>query len=197
MNRRKALQKTGFMAGAAVTMPTLLSLLQSCQAQPRLDWQPEFFNVDEALFINTLVDVILPRTETPGALDVKVDMFLDKVFARTYTADAQQKIRAEIAGFNDDCKQQFGESFVNLRDADRVAVLRAAETKSGKFNGSVWGTAVGKQEPVGFYRAIKSMAIWAYFTSEEMGEKILSYDPIPAGYDGCKPVTEIGNRWSL
>lgn len=197
MDRRKALKKTGFIAGAAIAMPSLLSLLQSCQTTPRLDWQPEFFSADEARFVSSLVDMILPRTETPGALDVKVDMFLDKVFASTYDADAQQNMREEIAAFNADCKQQFGDSFVKLKDEDRMAVLKSAEKRSGKFNGSVWGTAVGKQETVGFYRSIKSMAIWAYFTSEEIGENVLSYDPIPQEYNGCKLQSEIGNRWSL
>ena len=139
----------------------------------------------------------MPRTETPGALDVKVDMFLDKVFAETYDAEAQQDIRAQMAEFNKECQQQFGNPFVHLKASEREAMLKSAEANSGKFNGSVWGTAVGKQEPVGFYRSIKSMAIWAYFTSEEMGEKVLSYDPIPAEFDGCKPLDEVGNRWSL
>ena len=197
MDRRRALKKTGFIAGAAVAMPSLLSLLQSCQTAPRLDWQPEFFSVDEARFVSSLVDMILPRTETPGALDVKVDMFLDKVFARTYDAEAQQNVRMEIAAFNADCQQQFGDSFVELKEKDRVAMLKSAEAESGKFNGSVWGTAVGKEEPVGFYRSIKSMAIWAYFSSEAIGEKVLSYDPIPQEYNGCKLQSEIGNRWSL
>lgn len=197
MNRRKALQKTGLITGAAVVLPTWLSLLQSCQTEPRLDWQPAFLDGDEAQFLSTLVDMILPATDTPGALDMKVDMFLDKVFAETYDSEAQQNIRTQIAEFNADCQQQFGDKFVDLKESDRIAALKSAETKSGKFNGSVWGTAVGKQKPVGFYRSIKSMAIWAYFTSEEIGKKVLSYDPIPQEYDGCKPESEIGNRWSL
>lgn len=197
MNRRKALRKTGLIAGGAVVLPTFLSLLQSCKSETRLDWQPEFFNNDEALFVSSLVDTILPKTQTPGALDVKVDMFLDKVFANTYDAEAQQEVRSEMARFNADCEQQFRSTFVNLNEADRITVLKEAETKSGKFNSSVWGTAVGKQEPVGFYRSIKSMAIWAYFTSEGIGKSVLSYDPIPQEYDGCKPVADVGNRWSL
>ena len=197
MDRRKALQKAGLITGAAVVLPTWLTMLQSCQTVPRLDWQPTFLDEDEALLISELVDLILPRTETPGALDVKVDIFLDKVFAETYDVEAQEQIREEIASFNADCEQNFGSKFVHLSQADRIAVLKSVETKSGKFNGSVWGTAVGTQEPVGFYRSIKSMAIWAYFTSEEIGEKILSYDPIPQEYEGCKSVNEVGNRWSL
>ena len=174
MDRRNALRNTGLIAGGAVLMPSLLALLQSCENEPRLDWQPLFFAEDEALFISALVDTILPRTDTPGALDVKVDLFLDKIFAKTYDAAGQQKVRSKIAEFNEDCRKNFGAVFIDLNKTDQVAVLKAAEANAGKFNGGVWGTAVGQQEPVGFYRSIKSMALWAYLTAEEIGKNVLS-----------------------
>ncbi|NHF59493.1 gluconate 2-dehydrogenase subunit 3 family protein [Flavobacteriaceae bacterium TP-CH-4] len=197
MDRRKALKKTGLLAGAAMVAPSFLSIFQSCKQESRLDWQPMFFDENEAKTIAALVDVILPRTDTPGALDVKVDLFIDKVIAMTYVEEAQQAMRSEIATFNANCKQDFGTFFFDLDETDRVAVLEAAEKSSGKFNPGVWGTTVGEQEPIGFYRSMKSMAIWAYFTSEEIGENVLSYDPVPGTYEGCKPVSEVGNRWSL
>lgn len=197
MDRRKALKKVGILAGATVAMPSMLSLLQSCKTESRLDWKPLFFQMDEAQTISTLVDMILPRTDTPGALDVKVDLFIDKVIAKTYNVNGQENMRNEIAKFNANCNTNFGNVFINLNEADRIKVLKDAEANSPKFNGGVWGTTVGEQEPVGFYRSMKSMAIWAYFTSEEIGENVLSYDPIPGDYDGCKPLSEVGNRWSL
>ena len=197
MDRRNALKKTGLLAGAAVAMPSLLSLLQSCKNEPRLTWQPEFFTSGEASTISAIVDMILPRTDTPGALDVKVDVFIDRVIARTYDEKGQQKMRDDIAAFNADCKADFGSVFAELDEAKRTEVLKQAEKSSGKFNPSVWGKTVGDQEPIGFYRALKSTAIWAYMTSEEMGENVLSYDPVPGNYEPCKPVSEVGNRWSL
>tara|TARA_R110002167_G_scaffold29977_5_gene99512 strand:+ start:1837 stop:2430 length:594 start_codon:yes stop_codon:yes gene_type:complete len=197
MDRRKALKKTGLLAGAAITMPSIFSLLQSCKNEARLDWQPQFFTEEEAKTVSTMLDMILPTTDTPGALDVKADMFIDTVIAKTYDKAGQENMRAELAKFNAECKANYGDVFINLSAADRVEVLKAAETSSGKFNPGVWGTTVGNQEPVGFYRSMKSMAIWAYFTSEEMGENVLGYDPIPGEFEGCKPVSEVGNRWSL
>lgn len=196
MDRRSALKRTGLL-GAAVAMPTMLSLLQSCKDEPRLTWQPDFFTEEEAKTISSLLDMILPRTETPGALDVKADVFIDKVIAQTYDAEGQEHMRNEIAGFNVKCTNSFGADFINLDETNRVAVLKTEEKLSGKFSPGVWGTAIGLQEPVGFYRSMKSMAIWAYFTSEEIGEKVLNYDPIPGEYDGCKPLSDVGNRWSL
>jgi hypothetical protein len=189
MDRRSALKKAGVLAGSAVAIPSLFSLLQSCMNENRLGWQPLFFTETEAKTISVLVDTILPRTETPGALDVKSDMFIDKVIAKTYDEEAQKKMRSEIAAFNSDCEKNFGGTFIELNASDREKVLQAAEKNSG--------TAVGKQEPIGFYRSIKSMAIWAYFSSEEIGKNVLAYDPVPGTFEPCIPVSEVGNRWSL
>lgn len=197
MDRRKAIRNTGFLLGAAVATPSLIVLLDSCKSESRLDWKPQFFTVDEARCISTLVDTILPTTETPGALDVNVDVFLDRIFAQTYDEAGQQKIRTGIAEFNASCKKSHGDVFANLSDEDRVSVLTAAEKSSGKFTQGVWGTAVGPQEPIGFYRSIKSMAIWAFMSSEKIGKEVLSYDPIPGEYLGCIPLSDVGNKWSL
>lgn len=197
MDRRKALKKTSLLAGATVAMPTMITLLQSCKSEPRLTWTPEFFTEEEASTIGTLVDMIIPRTDTPGALDVKVDVFIDKVVAQAYDEDGQQNMRNEIADFNNRCSEKHGASFANLDEAKKVEVLKAEEKSSGKFNPGVWGTTIGKQEPIGFYRSMKSMAIWAYVTSEEIGKNVLSYDPVPGKYEACMPLSEVGNRWSL
>ena len=197
MDRRKALKKTGLLAGATIAMPSLFSLLQSCNTEIRLDWQPEFFTEEEAKTIAALIDTILPTTDTPGGLDVKADMFIDKVVAHTYDAEGQQNMRNAIAEFNATSKEKYGSVFFELNNADKAAMLQEEEAKAPKFNPGIWGTTVGDQKPVGFYRSMKSMAIWAYFTSEEMGENVLSYDPIPGMFEPCKPLSEVGNRWSL
>jgi hypothetical protein len=197
MNRRDALRKSAIFAGSAVAAPTLLSLLQSCAKQDRLTWTPQFLNEDQARFISSFVDTILPKTSTPGALDVKTDIYIDLVYAKAFDKQGQENVVEEIEKFNADCKSKFGDVFADLSLEDRTACLKDHEAKSPKFNGRVWGTAVGKQEPVGFYRSLKSMALSAYFSSEEIGKNILSYDPIPGEFLGCIPLSDVGNTWSL
>ncbi|EAZ81332.1 gluconate 2-dehydrogenase subunit 3 family protein [Algoriphagus machipongonensis] len=197
MNRRNALRRTALLAGSAVAAPTLLSLLQSCKEQKRVDWVPQFLNQEQAVFVSSFVDTILPKTETPGALDVKVDIFMDLMYAKTYDENGQKYVVEEIDKFNANCKDEYGDVFANLSTEDKTAVLKKAEAETAKFNPGVWGTAVGEQKPVGFYRQLKSMALWAYFSSEEVGKNILSYDPIPGAYLGCIPLSDVGNTWSL
>lgn len=197
MNRRKALQKTASLAGATALTPTLLSLLQSCQQQPKLNWTPAILNHDQARFVSTLVEMLLPKTDTPGALELQVDQFIDLVIAKVFDATGQQGMLAQIDAFNAKCTENRGKPFADLASKDREEILRMEEGENPKYNGKIWGSAVGEQKPVGVYRTLKSLALWGYFSSEAIGKNVLSYDPAPGMYQGCIPVEEVGNTWSL
>ncbi len=197
MNRRKAIQKTATIAGASALTPTLLSLLQSCQQQPQMNWAPEILNINQARLVTSLVDTLLPKTETPGAIELSVDQFIDLVIANIYDEAGQEKILSEIDAFNARCKEEMGEFFADLSNQERDQVLRKEEKHNPKFNGRIWGGVVGDQKPVGVYRTLKSLALWGYFSSEAIGENVLSYDPIPGAYLGCIPLEDVGNTWSL
>lgn len=196
MKRRTAIKNTALIAGATVLLPSLASLLQSCQQEPRINWQPTFLSVDHAKLISALVDTILPKTETPGGLDVKVDMFMDLVFSQLYDVEGQKNILSDLNAFDNKCQEKFGNSFSELTAPQREELLQAEEATNAKFNGGVWGTAVGEQSPVGFYRSMKSLALWGYFSSEEIARDVLNYDPVPGDFQGCIPLANIGNQWS-
>jgi hypothetical protein len=197
MNRRKALQKTATLAGASALTPGLLSLLQSCQSQPTLDWTPAILNSDQARLVSTLVDTILPKTGTPGAIELQVDRFIDLVIANIFDETGQQSILTQMDWFNQKCKDVFGDFFADLSVDARAEVLRIEEVETPKYNKQVWGTPVGEQPPIGVYRTLKSLALWGYFSSEAIGKNVLSYDPIPGAYLGCIPLEDVGNTWSL
>jgi hypothetical protein len=197
MNRRAALKKSALALGAAAAAPSLLSLLQSCSQQDRLTWTPEFLMEDQAKFISAFVDFLLPKTETPGGLDVKADIFIDLVYAKTLDPAGQEEVVADITKFNGDCKTKFGNVFAKLSEEDKKACFQEHEANSPKFPKTVWGGAVGPKEPLPFYRRLKSMALMAYFSSEEIGKNLLSYDPIPGENKGCMPISEEFNTWSF
>ena len=46
---------------------------------------------------------------------------------------------------------------------------------------------------------LRSITIWGFKTSEEIGEKVLAYDPVPGVYNGCISLKEAtgGKAWSL
>ncbi|NRB47254.1 MAG: gluconate 2-dehydrogenase subunit 3 family protein [Saprospiraceae bacterium] len=197
MNRRDALKNTALLGGTAALSTSLLGLLQSCQAQARLDWEPQFLSTAQAQLVGALVDTILPTTDTPGALDVNVDVFIDLVFHKMYDEAGQKQVTTEMTTFDEDCQSKFGKVFADLDGEQKTTVLREAEANSPKSGRGVWGMSVEKTEPVGFYRSLKSLAVWAYCSSEEIGKNVLNYDPIPGPYQGCVPLSDVGKVYSL
>ena len=197
MKRRDAIKNTALLGGSAALSSTLLSLLQSCQAESQLDWEPKFLSTDHAQLVSSLVDSIIPTTDTPGGLDMKVDRFIDLVFYKVYDEAGQKQVVAEMDQFNEKCASKFGKAFHQLDAEQKKTVLQEEEANSPKTGRGVWGMSVEKTEPVGFYRSLKSMAVWGYCSSEEIGKNVLNYDPIPGPYQGCIPFSEVGKVYSL
>jgi len=198
MNRRDAIKNSALLVGGILAGPSLLSILQSCSKVNRLSWHPLFLTDDQALFFSAFVDTLLPATETPGALDVKADIFIDRFFEKVYDRDAKQQASNDIDQLNAGAVIKYGDTFVNLNSDERKRYLTDRENESGKFRKSVWGTPVGDQnEPPGFYKSLKSLTLWAYFSSEKVGEEILLYDPVPGVYRGCIPLSDVYRSWSL
>ena len=199
LNRRDILRRISYLAGGVVVAPSVLGLMHSCTPDNQLDWTPAYFTDEEARFVTSYVDTLLPTTDTPGGLDVGVDRFIDKVMAATTPkGDEPSPMQAGILEFDDNARSQFGKVFWELEQDQRGQLFSEAE-KSPRYQPAVWGTAVGEQPPIGFYRSLKSMALWGYLSSEQVGTEVLNYDPIPGGYDGDIPLSSVegGRAWSL
>ena len=199
MKRRTAIKNTIVGAGTVGLAATLSTILQSCKQEPTnsLSWEPKFLNKDQAELISALVDTVLPRTETPGGIDVGVDVFLDAVFDQLYTEEGKADLIREMEAFDQKCIESDGKRFAELNAEEKESILMLAELNSPLINDGVWGVTVGQQEPVGFYRSLKSTMIWAYCSSEVIGSKYLQYDPIPGDYQPCLPLSDVGGVWSL
>ena len=97
MERRIALKNMGMALGLTVATPTLISLLQSCQGEPEMSWTPIFFTPEQGTVLTQLVDIIIPKTDTPSASEVQVHVFLDR-YVQEVSSNADQQLM--IAGLN-------------------------------------------------------------------------------------------------
>jgi hypothetical protein len=90
----------------------------------------------------------------------------------------------------DECKDQTGKNFINLDEQGKTDFVDAQEAKGGSLPFNLWGNQLGPGENLTFYRELKSMILWGYFTSEKVGTEVLTYNPIPGSYVGCRPLEE-------
>ena len=197
MDRRDVIKKSALFAGLTISGATISSLFQSCQSQSRIDWEPMFFDQKQAETVSAMTEIILPATDTPGALDLNVDLFVDLICAKHLSPEDQAHVKKGCNEFMDKCKSTYGKNFPDLNPEQQAEMMKQAGESANTFNPSVWGSPLGKQDPVDFYRRVKQFTLMGYFTSEEVGKNILVFDPIPGEQKGCIPLDDVGNAWTI
>lgn len=213
MNRRQVLKNLGLGATALVATPTILSLLQSCTNEP--EFIPNFVSKGEGHALRRIVDLIIPSDDAiPGAVDVGVHEFIDNFWNEVIPEEGKAQVRMGFKGL----AEEFNKTFSKELEAGKPEEF---DQLLGKY------LAVSKEEQKGFdkrfgefYQAfvkdpstsldsdlacnqlfgqLRGMTIWGWKNSEEIGENVLAYEPIPAQQVGCLPVSEAtgGKAYSL
>jgi hypothetical protein len=176
IDRRDAIRRTALLAGVALA-PEWLDFAVRAQGPA----SRTYLSTTQGAVLSAAAERILPRTDTPGAVDVGVPAFIDRFYGEFMNADDRQL----LAGVLDDIERAagaaHGASFASLPAAQQDTVLRSiASAQQGK-------------DPASF-GLLRSVTILGYFTSEKVGRDILHYDPIPGAYDGCVPIDQVGRR---
>ena len=195
MDRRNALKKIGSSLGYMLATPTVLGILQSCQKDSDPLWIPKFFSKEEINVIQNLTDLILPSTDSsPGAIDVDVPQFLDLYYKEVEKEIQQNFIQKGLQSILNNLGSQMDQ--ITKTDYDKLlaSFLKANKKEKEKFKKNkeenyIYGTLL----------KIRELAVWAFLTSQEIGEEILAYDPIPGVQIGCMTLEEAtgGKKWSL
>lgn len=215
MDRRKALKNMGLALGHTVATPTLISLVQSCKTEPAITWAPEFFTMEQGNVLTKLVDIILPKTDTPSASEVQVDIFIDRFAKEVMEKEQQDFLQMSMSKFMDKALADSGTEKIENLTAENLEPVLASALKATKDEQAIYtdkinaynealtkGNDASLEEVVSrfaFANNLRGMAIWGYKTSEYVGEEILAYLPVPGEYIACGDTEELtgGKAWSL
>jgi hypothetical protein len=190
MKRRDALKNLGLAAGFAITAPSIFSLLQSCTSASA--WMPTYFTNDEKEIVVNLVDIILPKTEgTPSATEVNVPQFIDKYITEVLEIEDQEFIRNSFTDIIASLKPTLETDIRDVATAKYTALLDAHLLVKGDIDEDRLSNPEALQPTKNeFLNHLKYLTIKAYVTSEEIGENVLMYDPVPTAYY-CGDLQEI------
>lgn len=191
--------------GYTVAAPTIFNMLASCSAEAET-WTPLFLSPEEKHMVTHLADIILPISDTPGALDVNVPQFLDLMYHDIEKKQNQELFRKGAAIFAEKFnapvlegkKEDFEKllaSYFNISKEETKNILKDQKLPLAKIDESnIENYALYK-----FLLSVKYYTLFGYFTSEKIGEEVLVYDPVPGNYQGCISVNEAtgGRAWSL
>jgi len=198
MKRREALKNLGMATGFFVATPSIISLLQSCTAEANT-WTPEFLSVEQGMVLTNLVDIILPKTDIPSATEVNVPQFIDKYINETIEDDGQAKIKAAFGNIISVLKPDAETKIEKVTQEDYKALLDKhmliKDEVDAEREANPDSEYMTKSE---FLNQLKWMTINVYKTSQQIGETVLAYDPVPGAYY-CGDLQELtgGKSWSL
>ena len=198
MKRREALKNLGLATGFFVATPSIISILQSCTAEANT-WTPEFLSIDEGVVLTNLVDIILPKTDIPSATEVNVPQFIDKYINEVIEDDGQAQIKTAFGNIISVLKPNAEDNISKVTQEDYKALLdnhmRIKDEVDEEREANPDSQEMTKSE---FLNNLKWMTINAYRTTEQIGENVLAYDPVPGAYY-CGDLQELtgGKSWSL
>ncbi len=196
MNRRDAIKRTSLLLGYAVSASSVAVVMSGCKADPKVvaagldNWTPEVMTKDQGQLFAQLAETILPKTDTPGAIEAGVHSYLDNALKSLATDEEKEGFKLWISDFAQRAQASIGKSYLDADQADREKFLGnyEATAKEGAANGD---------QLLGAYWRVKEQILLGYFTSELGATKALIFDPIPGEYNGCVPMDEIGGMWAI
>mgnify|MGYP001236348079 CR=1 FL=1 len=183
MDRRAALRLLSASAAAVAIPDDLTDLGRALHARLGAGATRRVLDRHQDEAVVALSDLILPATDTPGAKAARVNEFIDLLLAEWCEAPECDQFQAGLAMVDERARAAFGKDFVAGTVAEQTALLTALDDEAARWGASP--TATRGPEP--FYRRLKWLTLFGYFTSEIGAEQEQHFRIIPGRYVPCAP----------
>lgn len=133
--------------------------------------------------LDAAAQVIVPTTDTPGAREAGVPVFIDALVARWMTADEATLFRDGLAGLDASARQRFKRGYAQCSPAEAAELmqeLRAASPYGGRTF-SLTDRILDPKAP--FYLRLRDLVVLGYFISEQASSTELRYLPVPGKFE--------------
>lgn len=190
MNRREALQQVAWLMGGAISAPALLGILNGCTAKQEAGWKPLFLTPEQAALVGEVAEVLIPRTDTPGAKDVGIPALIDQMLRDVYPRADQDRFVAGLVEFDTHARAQHDRSFIQLEREPQVALVKSITEMAMAAERTHPGPL---PLPRPFILMTRELTLLGYFTSQAGATQVLQYNPVPGPYQGCVPLGKAGN----
>jgi hypothetical protein len=187
MDRREALRLLATGTALQLAPRKLLAVLREARRQVETQVVPRTLNPHQEATTRVMAELILPRTETPGATDVGVTEFIDLMLSEWYDEPDRTRFLNGLAEVDLRAKALFGKNFVDGSPDQKAEILSwlgqkmtaEAESLPSQTRGSQRGLSTN------FYFMFRRLTLTAYYTSEAGATAALHFQMIPDSHAEC------------
>lgn len=170
IRRRSAIARMAVGIGAMISMPAWAT---GWNANSLTNYS--FLSPSDNALLSAIADTIIPKTDTPGAVELGVPQFIQKIVKDCYDQAAQNNLSMGLVTTDAVALSEYGNPFVSLNKIQRMDVLT-------KMSTSIY------PDQKNFLNSIKRMVIDGYMGSEYAMTNITKFEMAPNRYYGCVPV---------
>jgi Gluconate 2-dehydrogenase subunit 3 len=190
IDRREAIRRvTALLGGVALVSGTGLLEASERVLSPRRAAVTRqgvgTFTAQDVALLDEVADTILPETKTPGAKAAQTGAFMALMVTDTYSERNQGVFRDGMQKLN-------AASFMTLTPAQRLTLLEQLDREQKAY----MDARRGNDTPPHFFRLMKELALFGYFTSEIGCTQALRYVEAPGSFEPCVPYTPGERAWA-
>jgi hypothetical protein len=169
MERRELIKNIALMVGGAISMPTLLAMQRH---ERGLSGSYDFMlSAAQRKLVAEVAEIIIPKTDTPGAIDAGVPAFIEMMLKDCYEPPEHQSF---VEGLDALSKKDF----LNKNMAEKISIISGIEQENKDLMKAynVQQTKMGDNEDkelmaaqkkgLPFWRLMKELTLLGYFTSK-------------------------------
>ena len=187
LSRRDAIRQMALACGLSLSVGSLNALASLGSPRDMSRNSKTFLNQDQLALVRQIGELIIPTTDTPGAIAVGVHDFISHFVNSCATQTEQQELVRGLRHLESVAKTRFNKPFLALSSAQQVKLLTQMELAQEEF----------KAEDRADFKYLKGLVLLGYYSSEIGATQELRYDAVPGGYKGDVKFSKVGRAWSL
>jgi gluconate 2-dehydrogenase gamma chain len=188
MQRRDVLRLLATGTALQLTPLNMLALARQARALVAEQPSPRSLNPHQYATAKMMAELILPRTDTPGATDVGVADFIDLILTEWCDDAERERFLKGFADVDARSNALFSADFTASTPIQQSQILVDLGQEMGEDTSRRSRRATRSAPSPEFYPMFRRLTLTAYFTSEEGATKALNFEIIPDGYRGCDAV---------
>jgi hypothetical protein len=192
MNRRNAIQKVAIILGSTFSAPTLMAM-QCWEQSEKANFNSVIFTLNDMQkqIVTQVAEMIIPKTETAGAIDAGVPAFIEMMLKDCYRSPEHSSFLEGITELENVklLEMDASKMIETLKkvEADTKIKMKLREVKQTKMGDNDDKEEMKKQSKgLPFWRLMKELTLLGYYTSEIGIKSSFDYVQIPGKLEVIK-----------